>query len=456
MLRLRFDRGTLVVVSRPREIAPAALEAFVLDARDGNLRAPAAAFRKVERTCAQHAIPMNLENACHDRVLDSPAPPALRSYQSAAIAAWDIANRRGVVVLPTGAGKTRVAIAAIAQVRRPTLCVVPTRVLLNQWAASLREAGFPEVGRLGDGSAEIRDLTVATFESAYRAMPRIGNRFDLLVVDEVHHFGLGVRDELLAMSVARCRLGLTATPRTREDAVLVGGPSGTPYIGPIVFELGLSDLVGTHLAAFDRTVLTVSLSDGERDRYVSASRVFADARRCVMTAAPGCAYAELVATLQRSGPGRRALLALAQTRRIVAWCESKRAVVGDLLKRHEADRVLVFTSSAEVAHEAAREFLIHPITAEVGRAEREHVLARFRSGEVRAIVSAQVLNEGLDVPDADVAVITGGLRGTREHVQRVGRVLRPSPGKRALVYELVCRDTHEVAQARTRGSALVA
>jgi len=456
MIRLRFDRGTVLVTARPPSCPKNVLDAFLLDGRDGNLRALAASLREIEAVCARHSVPMALHDATHDRVISPVVPPPLRGYQSAALAAWEVAGRRGVIVLPTGAGKTRVAIAAIARVRRPTLCVVPTRVLLHQWAGALEEAGFPDVGRLGDGFSDLRDVTVATFESAYRAMPRIGDRFDFLVVDEVHHFGLGVRDELLAMSVARCRLGLTATPRIPEPSDGEQLSAGTPYVGPIVFELGLSDLVGNHLAPFDRVVLNVSLSNREHHRYLAASQVFADARRTVMFSQPGCSYAELVATLQRSEPGRKALLALASTRRIVAWCTSKRAVLGDLLARHKADRVLVFTSSAEVAHQVARAFLIHPITAEVGRAEREYVLARFRAGEVRAIVSAQVLNEGLDVPDADVAVITGGRNGTREHVQRVGRVLRPTPGKRALVYELVCRDTHEVAQARTRGSALVA
>jgi superfamily II DNA or RNA helicase len=80
----------------------------------------------------------------------------------------------------------------------------------------------------------------------------------------------------------------------------------------------------------------------------------------------------------------------------------------------------------------------------------------FKEGKLRALVSAQVLNEGVDVPDAEVGIIVAGNRGEREHVQRVGRVLRPRPGKRALVYELVVRSTSEIEQARKRRSALAA
>jgi len=95
-----------------------------------------------------------------------------------------------------------------------------------------------------------------------------------------------------------------------------------------------------------------------------------------------------------------------------------------------------------------------PITCDIGRKERDEALERFRRGTLRALVSARVLNEGLDVPDADVAIVVGGSLGEREHVQRVGRLLRPAPGKRALVYELVTRGTSEVRQARRRRAGL--
>jgi superfamily II DNA or RNA helicase len=118
--------------------------------------------------------------------------------------------------------------------------------------------------------------------------------------------------------------------------------------------------------------------------------------------------------------------------------------------------VLVFTADNAAAYAIAREHLIMPITCEIGRRERERALLAFREGKLRALVSARVLNEGIDVPDADVAIIVGGALGEREHVQRIGRLLRPVPGKRAIVYELVTLSTSEARRAAERRRALAA
>jgi superfamily II DNA or RNA helicase len=157
----------------------------------------------------------------------------------------------------------------------------------------------------------------------------------------------------------------------------------------------------------------------------------------------------------RTAEGRHALGAWREARRLLALTDAKRRTLRALLARHRDARVLVFTADNASAYAIAREHLIMPLTCDVGRPERDAVLDAFRQGRLRALVSSRVLNEGLDVPDADVGVVIGGALGEREHVQRVGRLLRPSPGKRALVYELVTRHTIEVRQAWRRRQGLV-
>src|SRR5205085_1488453 len=126
-----------------------------------------------------------------------------------------------------------------------------------------------------------------------------------------------------------------------------------------------------------------------------------------------------------------------RSRRLVAFPRAKRAALARLLGAHRDARTLVFVGDNQTAYAVAREHLLMPLTCDIDRKERERALALFREGKLRALVSSQVLNEGLDVPEADVAIIVAGTRGTREHVQRFGRVLRPREGKKAIVYELV-------------------
>jgi superfamily II DNA or RNA helicase len=135
---------------------------------------------------------------------------------------------------------------------------------------------------------------------------------------------------------------------------------------------------------------------------------------------------------------------------------SRREATGraTLLARHRASRVLVFTADNDTAYAIAREHLVMPLTCDIDRRERQRALAAFQEGRLGALVSARVLNEGIDVPGADVAIVVGGTLGEREHVQRVGRLLRPRAGKRALVYELVCSGTTETRVAKRRQRAL--
>ncbi len=126
----------------------------------------------------------------------------------------------------------------------------------------------------------------------------------------------------------------------------------------------------------------------------------------------------------------------------------------ELLRRHSEQRTIIFTGNNATAYEVAREFLVYPITHEIGRTERARALDEFRKGSANALVSAQVLDEGLDVPEAEIAIVVGGTGNMRRHVQRIGRVLRPAPGKRAKVYELAVEGSIEVDQMNRRRRAI--
>jgi superfamily II DNA or RNA helicase len=450
-MRLQFDRGTILVGNAPSGLDLTGAPELLWDARVRAHRAPAFRHSTLTRWLLDRRVSFDAGGLGNHEPTEGWADPGLRDYQAAALSAWELAGRRGLIVLPTGSGKTRIALAAMAATRLPALCLVPTRVLLEQWRQEIAAVYPHQIGCYGEGRREVASVTVATYESAYRHMDRVGSRFGLLIVDEVHHFGCGFRDEALEMALAGTRLGLTATPpRNPGHAARLDD-----LVGPIVYELAIGDLTGRFLASFDVVTLHVDLTDDERVHYAHLHRLFTTAYAAFRHTLPQATWADFVRAAGRSAEGRRAVAAWREARRLLALTRAKRDTLGTLLDRHGTARVLIFTADNASAYTIAREHLIMPLTCDIGRHERDQVLDAFRQGHLRALVSSRVLNEGLDVPDADVAVIVGGALGEREHVQRIGRLLRPGPGKRALVYELVTRQTLEVSQAWRRRRGLV-
>jgi superfamily II DNA or RNA helicase len=418
------------------------------DSRIEAYRAPAFFYRRLSEQLQGCGIVVDDKVVRDSPVCGAWEPVALRPYQQTALMTW-AHEQRGLVVLPTGSGKTRLACAAMAMCGVPTLCLVPTRALLHQWREEIALHYRGPVGCLGDGSHELQAITVATFESGYRGMQRFGDRFQLLVVDEVHHFGNGARDEALEMCVARKRLALTATSPEGNALARVN-----ELMGPLVCELSVADLSGLWLADFENIVLRLRLTADEQKQYEHAMQTFRAVFERFRQVSHGGTWQDFAALAYRSENGRNALAAFRASRTLTNYSEAKRRAVATLLAQHRGRRTLVFTANNATAYAIAREHLVMPITCDIDRAEREQALQAFRSGALRALVSAQVLNEGIDVPDADVAIIVGGVRGQREHVQRVGRLLRPAPGKCAVIYELVLEGTHEARKAAQRRQAL--
>lgn len=439
-LRLSFDRGTL----RVEGAAAAALPNVRFDERTGFHRASSHRYSVLRDACADAGIALEDRVApeAFDAPVDCEAPP-LRPYQEQALAAFESFGRRGVVVLPTGGGKTRVACAALIRARGSAVVLVPTRVLLDQWVSILQRMFNGPIGIVGDGAKRLEPITVMTFESAYRRLDVCGHRFRMLVVDEVHHFAGGLRAEALEMCTAPIRLGLTATPPA------VGSPGAErlrELVGPVVFELEIADLAGRALAALDLVRLHVTLTPEERTAYERDAEPFRRMRRDLVRLNPDADWVTCIRSIARTPEGAEALAGMHRATSLAAFPAAKRSLVRELLARHRGDRTLLFTATAEDAYAIGLDALVPVITANVGRGERESILSDFRDRRVRAICSAQVLNEGIDVPEANVAVLVAGALGAREYVQRIGRILRPAEGKRATAYELVTLDTLDEAR----------
>jgi superfamily II DNA or RNA helicase len=438
-LTLRFDGGTLIL-SGPPEVLDS-LPHGQSDARIGAHRAEARWYRALVEFLRAQQIPYVDEARQYEprawTLRDARAP---FPHQQEAVDLWQRHGGRGIVVLPTGTGKTFVAILAIARIGRPTLVVAPTIVLMNQWWAELRAAFGTAVGLLGGGSYDLQPLTATTYDSAYLHLERWGNRYGLIVFDECHHLPSTSYQLAAVGAIAPFRLGLTATPE-RADAGEVVLPE---LIGPIVCRREIKQLTGDFLADYRVQRVNVDLSADEARQYQEARdlyRGFVDAHRISMGSAGG--WQRFLQLTARSAEGRAAFQAYREQKRLALAAPAKLELLGQLLHRHSDDRAIIFTYDNATAYQIARRFLVPVITHQTKARERQHILERFHNGTYPLLATSQVLNEGVDVPAANVGIVLSGTGSVREHVQRLGRLLRKYGEKQALLYEVVTRGTAE-------------
>jgi len=344
----------------------------------------------------------------------------LRDYQIAAAAAFHAGGSDrggcGVVVLPCGAGKTVVGIAAMHQLQTNTLVLTTNTVAVRQWCREVldkTDLSAEQVGEYTGEQKQIRPVTVATYQILTHRKGKLEafthldlfdrGEFGLIVYDEVHLLPAPVFRATAGIQ-ARRRLGLTAT-LVREDG---RADEVFSLIGPKRYELPWKQLERQGFLAPARCVeVRVPLDPVRAERYAAA--------------------------------GARAQI------RIAADNERKDDVVGALLRAHAGDRVLVIGQYLEQLQHLATVFRLPLITGQTPNAERDRLYAAFRAGELPRLCVSKVGNFAIDLPDANVAIQVSGTFGSRqEEAQRLGRVLRPKQdGGPASFYSLVSADTRE-------------
>ncbi|WP_411963516.1 DEAD/DEAH box helicase family protein [Haloferax sp. YSMS24] len=449
MTTLRFEDGTVHVrTDDPEATATVAdLSGVESDPRSGGYRAPAMQYAAIRDALESAGIEYDDRIAVTEE-LSLSTTYDLREYQQAALDAWLDADSRGVVELPTGAGKTVLAVGAMVAHSVPTLVVVPTIDLQDQWIRELETEFDVPVGRFGGGEQRQEAITVSTYDSAYLRADDVGGDFGLVVFDEVHHLGGQGYQDIPRFLTAPARLGLTATFERPDGA----HEQVAELVGPRVYQLDVDDLAGEHLADYEVRRIEVELTAEERETYEEAQSTFVDyLKRSGLSMQSGSDYQKLVMRSGNDPRAREALLAKQRARDVMMNSDAKVDKLGRLLARHRDDRVIVFTASTDLVYRIARQFLVPPITNETGTKERREILDRFRDGTYDTVVAANVLDEGVDVPDANVGILISGSGSEREFTQRLGRILRPkADDSTALLYELVSVETAEERVADRR------
>lgn len=347
---------------------------------------------------------------------------SLRPYQREATDGfWH--GGSGVVVLPCGAGKTLVGIAAMAEARATTLILVTNTVAARQWRDELvRRTSLTDdqIGEYSGQKKEIRPVTIATYQVVTTRRKGV---YPHLEIFDARDWGLVIYDEVHLLPApmfrftadiqARRRLGLTAT-LVRED-----GREGDVFslIGPKRYDAPWRDIEAQGwIAPADCVEVRVTLTDAERLAYA--------------TGEPDERY------------------------RLCATAETKTRLVEQLAARHRGEQTLIIGQYIDQLDDLGERLDAPVVKGDMTVRQRQRLFESFRAGEIDTLVVSKVANFAIDLPEATVAIQASGTFGSRqEEAQRLGRILRPkADGRQARFYAVVARDTldQEYAQHRQR------
>jgi superfamily II DNA or RNA helicase len=452
---LRYDNGTLSISGGIGHIPFASV-----DPRTNHLRAQALYYQNIIEYLKQSEVQYD-----DSGVLDLVPSPSmartggsdgnnlsLRDYQQRALNNWDKAGKRGCVVLPTGSGKTVIGIKAIEMVNSASLIVVPTIDLMDQWTSVLSKYFTNvKIGNLGGGSEFVQAITVSTYDSAYIRASNLGNKFAFIIFDEVHHLAAPGYRSIAEQMASPFRLGLTATIE-REDNLHKELPR---LVGGIVFQAFNIDLAkAKHLAPYEIERIRVEMTPEEYEEY---KRYFGTYQKCLITMGlkmnrPG-EFRRLIMMSGRSIVARQAVLARNKAMDVALNSRSKVEELRKVLSENKGIKTIIFTQHNKLVYDISDRFLIPPITHKSSKRERQDTLQGFRDGRYTTIITSKVLDEGVDVPDAELGIILSGTGSSREFIQRLGRLLRPkqhSKNGKAKLIEIVSAGTREIETSAKR------
>lgn len=352
----------------------------------------------------------------------------LRRWQEAALSRWREQNQKGIVSVVTGGGKTLFALACVADALPNTsLVVVPTVALLDQWweeTAAYFELGLDEInivtGRRGLRSGTIN---IAVLNTAARLGEHGRVSPCMLVVDECHKAASPKFRAVLSIPKI-ASLGLSATPERPYDEGLA--EVLVPALGSIFYEYTYADALQDRvIAPFTLRNVVFELEDDRQKEYDKLTRTIAR-------------------TIANDGiDGERSVALMLRRARLLSLSLNRIRLALRLIAAHRDQRVLVFHEDI-----GACDLIYHVLTdnqvaagvyhSKMSVRARAEVLSSYRRGEIQVLVTCRALDEGFNVPETEVGIIAASTATRRQRIQRLGRVLRPSPGKKsALIYSLV-------------------
>lgn len=416
------------------------------DQRIKAYRAPGYCYRDIIRYLKRSKISFK------DQVLNPPPAPSfnggitLYPFQKEAFERWVKNDGWGILSIATAGGKTFIGLKAIEVLKQSTLVIVPTLTLVDQWVERLKEKLGVKAGVIGGGRHEVEWVTVSTYDLAYIHAEELGNKFGLLIADEVHHLFAPGYSQIAEILVAPYRMGLTST-LYRADMRHLDAPR---LIGGVVYEASHEQLTGTYVASYEYKKVFVDLMPKEKVEYEKLWSIYKNyitKRNIQMRSEED--FRKLIMLSAFNPEAKEAILARNKALKIALNSEAKMRFLADVLKESR-EKTLIFTLHNSLVYKISKRFLIPAITYKTPESERKLILSKFSTGKYRAIVTSQVLDEGVDVPDASRGIILSGTGSPRQYVQRLGRLLRRGESKVALLIEVVSRETKETEMSLRR------
>ena len=328
----------------------------------------------------------------------------LKDYQRRGLGSM-VMNGSGVLIAPCGGGKTVTGIGILSTLKQPTLILVHTNDLLTQWLSELgSKACLPfQPGQWGGGKKDLQKVTVATIQTLIRAKPEelreLLGKFGCVILDEAHHCPADTFMGVMNMSPSRYRFGLTATPERKD------GLEELMYrvIGPVRAEITDSDLV-----AEGRSQLceVVQVETGFYTRYAADE------------------WTKLLGELVKDGDRNRLIV----DRVVEDWRDGQFPLV-------LSDRVGHCRQLQQMLRQHGMNAQL--LVGEVNRKQRESIVNYSKDGLVDAIIATKVADEGLDIPNLSSIHLVSPTANKAKTQQRIGRIRRPIPGKRSVVFDYV-------------------
>jgi superfamily II DNA or RNA helicase len=359
----------------------------------------------------------------------------LRPYQEEAYEAWLMKGRRGIIIAPTGTGKTVIACHAIMAANTPTLIITPRERILKMWQESLKVKFNLEATAFYDREKVLSNLTISIYNSVV-LHPWILDHFKMVILDEVHHVAAETFSQILFRLEGKDVMALTATLK-RED----GRHNEVAARLPVVYCLDLATAIKNgYVSPIEIYPVSAPLTEMERKLYRDVEQKILKVRSELQAAkATGSSNTRWLETQLKKLLNRR--------RQLLSRIPSKKKKVLELVKGCKEDRVIVFSESIDSIEELKNYLTENGVSAETyhsGKPEkvRDAIFAGWGK-EFKVLLAVRALDEGIDVPEVATGIIIASGKSTRQLVQRQGRLMRPVEGKTAKLYVVYAESTYE-------------